>query len=307
MSRHPIASAAGALAAAGAATVAYASMIERRAYALRRIEVPVLSEDASAFRVLHISDLHLAPWQRDRVRWVRELADTQPDLVINTGDNYGHRDAFGALREALEPLLAVPGAFVYGSNDYFTPRPKNPAGYLFRSSHVARTTPDIDTTELTHLLVDAGWHNLNNRAAVLDIAGSRVALVGTGDAHNGHADLELLARNLTASPADADLLLGVTHAPYRAVLDAFTTLGADVVLAGHTHGGQIQLPFVGALTTNCDLPTAFANGLHTWHAGDRSTQLHVSAGLGTSIYAPVRLGVRPEATLLTLVPRARTR
>lgn len=304
MAGHPIVGAAGALIAAGAATIAYASLIERRAYALRRIDVPVLPEGAGRLRVLHLSDLHLAPWQRDRVRWVRELAREAPDLVINTGDNFGHRDAFPALRDALEPLLSTPGAFVYGSNDSFTPRPKNPARYLVASSRVERTTPDIDTTELTHLLVDAGWRNLNNRAAVLDVAGSRVALVGTGDAHHGHADLDLLARNLTASPADADMLLGVTHAPYRAVLDCFTALGADLVLAGHTHGGQIQLPFVGALTTNCDLPTAYASGLHTWRTGERSTRLHVSAGLGTSIYAPVRLGVRPEATLLTLVPRA---
>ena len=91
----------------------------------------------------------------------------------------------------------------------------------------------------------------------------------------------------------------MTHAPYLRVLDAMAADGADLVLAGHTHGGQLCVPGVGALVTNCDLPRKQAKGLSA-HDG---SVLHVSAGLGTSPYAPVRFACRPEATLLTLTAR----
>lgn len=292
-----------AAATVGGALVAYGTLVERRAYALRRFEVPILPAGADPIRVLHIADLHLAPWQHDRVRWVRSLAGLHPDLVINTGDNFGHAQALDAIHTALKPLLSRPGAFVYGSNDYFTPKPKNPFVYLFGGSKITRTKPDIDTAALTHILVEAGWRNLNNRDAILTVNDRTLALVGTGDAHLGQDDLDEASRNLTRVPADVDAVIGVTHAPYQRVLDTFTSLGADLILAGHTHGGQIQLPGIGALVSNCDLPTAYVNGLHRWKTGERTAWLHVSAGLGTSIYAPLRLGVRPEATLLTLVPR----
>jgi predicted MPP superfamily phosphohydrolase len=82
--------------------------------------------------------------------------------------------------------------------------------------------------------------------------------------------------------------------------------GFDLVLAGHTHGGQLCVPLRGALVTNCDLPRRQAKGLSSWSAGGRTAALHVSAGLGTSPYAPVRFACAPEATLLTLVERPST-
>ena len=98
----------------------------------------------------------------------------------------------------------------------------------------------------------------------------------------------------------AALTLGVTHAPYRRVLDAFVDRGADLMLAGHTHGGQVCVPGYGALVTNCDIPRDQVKGVSTWTHDGRTATLEVSAGLGTSIYAPVRFACRPEATLLTL-------
>jgi predicted MPP superfamily phosphohydrolase len=74
-----------------------------------------------------------------------------------------------------------------------------------------------------------------------------------------------------------------------------------MIFAGHTHGGQVCLPGGRALTTNCDLPTSQASGLSQWGHAGRSSYLNVSAGLGTSIYAPVRLFCPPEAVLVSLV------
>jgi predicted MPP superfamily phosphohydrolase len=267
---------------------------------LRRVDVQVLSPGEAPLRLLHVSDLHLTPGQHRKIAWVRSLAALEPDLVVDTGDNLAHVDAVPGALEALAPLLELPGAFVLGSNDYHAPRPKNPAAYLAGPSTVLGDARRLPTSDLVRGLTDAGWLDLDNARTTMTVAGRRVELVGVDDPHLGRD------RYLDVSgPADAgaDLTLGVTHAPYRRVIDAMTADGADLLLAGHTHGGQLCVPFVGALVTNCDLPVRYASGLHRWRHRRNETWLHVSAGLGTSPYAPVRFACPPEATLLTLLPR----
>ncbi|WP_307802406.1 metallophosphoesterase [Cellulomonas fengjieae] len=306
---------AGALAAAGAGALAYASLVEVRWYALREVTVPVLPAGQDPLRILHLSDLHLTPGQRHKVDWVRDLATLDPHLVVDTGDNWAHLDAMPDLMDALEPHLAVPGAFVLGSNDYIAPMPKNPARYLLPDARRRPAAPptELPWRELVSRFRSAGWVDLSNRRDVLKVDGRVLSLVGTDDAHLDRDEFPA-----AGGPDDArtggtpvDLHLGVTHAPYRRVLDAMHADDVDLVIAGHTHGGQLALPFWGALVTNCDLDTRRAKGLHGWPGprpdqpgGAGSTWMHVSAGLGTSPYAPVRFACRPEATLLTLVPPA---
>lgn len=286
-----------------AAGLAYAAGYEVSAFRLRRVTVPVLPGGRPAYRVLHLSDLHLTPWQHTKRRWVSTLAGVRPDLVVSTGDLLAHRDAVPVVLEALGGLLDRPGLFVHGSNDYFGPVVKNPARYLLpddgrRSVHGER----LPTADLDAALGDAGWVDLDNARASLDSAGLRVEAVGTDDAHLGY---DRYAEVAGPARSGTDLFLGVTHAPYLRVLDAMAGDGVDLVLAGHTHGGQLCLPGGRALVTNCDLEPARARGLSTYRAGgaDGETWLHVSAGLGTSPTAPVRFACPPEATLLTLVPR----
>ncbi|KQY46833.1 metallophosphoesterase [Cellulomonas sp. Root137] len=303
---------AGAVALAGAGALAYASLIEVRWYTLREVTVPVLPAGQDPLRVLHISDLHLTPGQRRKVDWVRDLASLDPHLVVNTGDNWAHLDAMPALLEALEPHLAVPGAFVLGSNDYIAPTPKNPARYLLPDARrrTAGRPAELPWRELTARFRSAGWIDLTNRRDVLKVDGRVLSLVGTDDAHLDRDRFPSAGGDDDARTGSTpvDLHLGVTHAPYRRVLDQLHADDVDLAIAGHTHGGQLALPFWGALVTNCDLDTRRAKGLHGWPGprpdqpgGAGSTWMHVSAGLGTSPYAPVRFACRPEATLLTLV------
>jgi predicted MPP superfamily phosphohydrolase len=303
----------GGLALAGVGALAW-SLVEARWYALREVTVPVLAPGEAPLRILHLTDLHLVPGQHRLVDWVRDLASLDADLTIDTGDNWAHLGAMKPLLHALEPHLAKPGAFVMGSNDYVGPRAKNPARYLLPDSRGARGAPpsELPWRELAARFRGAGWKDLTNRRDTLDVAGRRVSLVGVDDAH---LDLDRFpsaggADDARTEPGTVDLHLGVTHAPYRRVLDAMHTDDADLIIAGHTHGGQLAVPFYGALVTNCDLDTDRAKGLHGWPGprpgspgGADSTWLHVSAGLGTSPYTPVRLACRPEATLLTLVAR----
>ncbi len=303
---------------AGAAALAYAAVVEVRWFTLRRFVVPVLPDGAPEVRVLHLSDLHLVPTQDRKIEWVRSLAALDPHLVVTTGDNIAHPDALPALLHAYEPLLERPGAFVLGSNDYFAPRPKNPARYLLADAREANPAPQLlPFPEMTAAFRAAGWKDLTNRrdAVVLGEGDDalNVALVGVDDPHLDRDRFPASTRGHAQPTAvgHGTLRLGVSHAPYRRVLDAMHDDGADLILAGHTHGGQLCVPGWGALVTNCDLDTRRAKGLHGWPGprpdeagGASSSWLHVSAGLGTSPYAPVRFACRPEATLLTLVPRA---
>ncbi|WP_024286749.1 metallophosphoesterase [Cellulomonas sp. KRMCY2] len=298
----------GCAALVGATGLAWAT-VEAQWFTVRRVTVPVLGPAARPIRILHLSDLHLTPDQDRKIAWVRSLARLEPDLVIDTGDNMAHVDALPAVLHALDPLLGVPGAFVMGSNDYYAPMPKNPARYLTHDARHERITENtrLPADDLATAMRDAGWKDLTNRRDVAVVDGQDVSLVGVDDPHLDRDRFPVLTRSHRST---VDLKLGVAHAPYRRVLDAMHADGADLVLAGHTHGGQLCVPLWGALVTNCDLDASRAKGLHGWPGprpdepgGHGSTWLNVSAGLGTSPYAPVRFACRPEATLLTLVGR----
>ncbi|MGZ5398926.1 MAG: metallophosphoesterase [Nocardioides sp.] len=294
------------LGAAAAATIGLTTyaVAETRRFMLRRATVPLLPPGHAPLRLLHLSDLHLTPGQRRKQDWVRELAALQPDLVIDTGDHLAHRDSVPFVLDSLGSLLDVPGVFVFGSNDYYEPTLRNPLRYLLSDSGRRHTdSARLPFDELRAGLTSAGWLDLTNRHDSLIVGGTRFAFAGVDDPHLDYDRLDEVAG--PADP-DADVRLGVAHAPYLRVLDQFASDGYDAVLAGHTHGGQVCLPGGRALTTNCDLEPARAKGLHRHPAastaGDPgSCWLHVSAGLGTSPYAQIRLACRPEATLLTLV------
>lgn len=288
--KNSAAAAAGSLAAG----IAYATLIERNAFVVRETTMPVLTPGSAPLRVLHLSDLHMTPRQRRKQDWIRDLAGWEPDLVINTGDNLSHPKAVPSVVQALGDLLSVPGLFVFGSNDYFGPSPKNPTNYLFKKSH-RKTGEPLPWQDLRAAFTERGWLDMTHTRREIEVKGQLVAVAGVDDPHLSRDRYDTVAG--APNPA-ANLTLGMSHAPYTRVLDRFAADGYQLVLAGHTHGGQLCLPFKGALVTNCDLDPSRAKGPSRWGA---NMQLHVSAGLGTSPYAPYRFCCRPEATLLTLV------
>lgn len=294
---------------AGAVLTTYAAW-EARQYTLRRVTVPLLPPGHAPINVLHLSDIHMAPDQRAKQDWLRGLAGLEPDLVVNTGDNLAHPRSVPVVADALGGLLDVPGVYVLGSNDYYSPGMRNPLLYLLPDTGKRNTsTPQLPWPDLKDRFNGAGWLDLTNGRGSVTVGGTSIAFAGVDDPHLGYDDLERVA-----GPADrtADLRLGVTHAPYLRVLDQLASDGYDAIIAGHTHGGQVCLPTLDgrgrALTTNCDLEPARAKGLHRHPAnsapGDEgSAWLHVSAGLGTNPYVRLRVACRPEATLLTVVPK----
>ncbi|GAA2237108.1 metallophosphoesterase [Rarobacter faecitabidus] len=302
---------AGAALAAAAGITCYAAA-EARNYQVTESVVPILPPGSRDVRLLQVSDLHLVPSQAAKISWLRDLASLSPDFVVDTGDNFGHADALWPLLFALEPLLAFPGAFVLGSNDYYAPSFRNPLRYLLGHSgtSVRRDREgNLPWRAFADELTAAGWLDLDNDRGRVAIGGSSLALVGLDDPHISLDALPASSKD-DSSIAPADAKIGVVHAPYTRALSALKEDGADLILAGHTHGGQVCVPGYGALTTNCDIDTARASGLHGWPGarpgepgGEDSTWLHVSQGVGSNPFVRLRLACRPAANVLILTAR----
>ena len=265
----------GGAVAIGAACVSYGILVEPRWYRRRAYRLEILSAGTTPLSVLHLSDLHFRPHDTSKARFLASLG--QPDVVALTGDIIGDP---GSVESAVQSLRPVRGRlasyFVLGSNDYFAPKPLNYLRYFLGPKTRRGGTPNR-TSDLIVQLERDGWVHLENRKTSIHQDGFRAEVVGMDDPHIG---------------------LAVVHSPDPA--PELAALGYQLIVAGHTHGGQVRLPFIGALVTNSQIPTRLAMGMSRMGR----TLLHVSPGLGTSKFAPFRFLCRPEATVLELVPSA---
>ena len=276
-----------------AGTAAAYALYEPSRYRLGFARVPV-GPGTPPLSILHISDTHLRSKHRGRTAWVESIPERIgriPDLVLATGDfiedNSGIPNAVRALN-AIEARLGR--YYVLGSHDYYVSRYRPPTKY-FAKEHTPVRAQRADTQALESGLQKKGWIPLSNTSHVIDSPAGRVRVSGVDDPHLDRHSTDHIDR----APEDV-AAIGLVHAPD--VVSEWILAGFDLVLGGHTHGGQVRVPGIGALVTNCDLPTALAGGLHRVGGG----WLHVSFGLGTGRFTPIRFACRPEATLLQLVP-----
>ena len=258
----------------------------------------VTGHQGSTLTVLHLSDSHLTVGDKRLKAWIGRLPEMLgeiPDLILGTGDFIDNDSGIEPLLDAFSPLEARLGKFyVLGSHDYFQARfhVRSFKKYFTGDSTVTRA-PRADTDRLERGLQSQGWIPLTNRSESVESSFGSVRLAGVDDPY--------LKRHTTGhiSRAAEDVLsIGLVHAPD--VVAEYLLAGFDLVVGGHTHGGQVRVPFYGALVTNCNLPLGLAGGLHRVGEG----WLHVSPGLGQGRYTPIRFNCRPEATLLRLEPAA---
>ena len=265
-------------------------------YQLREVSAPILPSGSRDIRILHFSDLHLTPRRKREMADIKSWVSYKPDLVISTGDFLAHPRAIETALDALDGLLEFPGLYVFGSNDYYAPRFKNPFSYLQKDDGTRKLGFKLNTDSLEQELTNRGWLNLNNQRSSITINGTSIDVRGTDDAHLGLDDYS----KVSGKPS-GDISIGVTHAPYKRVLDAMQKDLVDVVFAGHTHGGQIRVPWFGgsrSLTTNCDLPNWRSRGLTKV---ENEPWLNVSAGMGYSPFTPIRVFCPSEISLVKLV------
>lgn len=290
--------------AAGAAGAALAALLvwgnrELTRFELKKVTVPVLAPGTlrgrDPFRILHISDLHMIPGQETKISWVSALNALDPDLVVNTGDNLSDTRAVADAIAALDPLLSRPGVFVFGTNDYWEPRPVNPFAYLL--GHRRKPTyVDLPWKDLRSVFVERGWRDATHERLEFKAGPLRLAVTGVDDPHHNLDDYD----RVSGPPnEESELALALLHAPEPRVLSRFAADGYQLSLSGHTHGGQFCLPGSRALVTNCGIDRRRVQGLHDF----KGMAMHVSNGLGTSKFVPFRFFCRPSATLLLVTER----
>ncbi|MGE0322626.1 MAG: metallophosphoesterase [Polyangiaceae bacterium] len=255
----------------GVTVAGYGVFIRRRWIVVRELEVPCeeLPSALDGFRVAHLSDLHIGSFDPLSVglRWADRVNALEPDLVAVTGDlvtsgTWGYPDA----AEVLGRVSARYGVFVIlGNHDQWNAE-------KFRT--------ELATREVCVL---------NNAWQAVEVSpGEQLLVAGLGDPYTQSADLD---RTLAERPEGFTLLL----AHYPSWAERARDRGVGLVLSGHTHGGQVGVPFLSQRLNVARVMGQRSRGL--FRLG--SMQLYVSAGLGTS-GLPIRLGVPPEIVILRL-------
>lgn len=255
----------GALAAIGS----FGALVERHRLVLTRADVPVagLPPPLDGLRVGLMSDLHHGPLvsQAHIAGAVARLMAAGPDLIVLGGDYVTRMDLdhVGPCAEALAPLSAPLGVFaVLGNHD-----PERAVASAFEAR---------------------GFRLLRDARVELPAGGEPIALGGLRYWSKKEADVERLFRGARGFP------ILVAHDPRR--LRQAAARGVPLVLAGHTHGGQVAIPFLGA-------PAALGYPVVAGLGRAASTAIFVTRGVGT-IYLPVRINCPPEVALLTLRRRS---
>ena len=279
------------LGAVGVGCVLYGIFVERSWFRVVRYRFDILPASfPQTLTVLHLSDLHFLRRDGHKARFLASIP--APDVTVVTGDFLAEPEGIPTAVEAVRPVRGrLASWFVLGSNDYFEPRPLNYLAY-FRTNRRRRWAKRGRAPELVAGLAADGWHEVTNVRRDVSLDGLSVELLGLDDAHIRRHDLRPAPRRTPDRFGVA-----VMHSPDSAPEAA--ALGYDLIVAGHTHGGQVRLPIVGALVTNCSMPRRLVSGAIRMGAAT----LHISPGLGTSKYAPFRFWCRPEATLFELRPR----
>lgn len=279
-----------ALFAAGVLCVVYGVIIEQRAYRVVRYRLDILpATGPETLTVLHVSDLHFTRHDAKKARFLSSLPTA--DVTVVTGDFLAEPQAVETTVAAVRAIRgALASWFVLGSNDYYVPRPINPFLYFIpKRRRPLRRAARSRWREMVVMLESDGWQDLTNVRREVDLGGLPVELLGLDDAHIWRHDLRVVPRT---SPERFGF--AVMHSPDSAPEAA--ACGYDLIVAGHTHGGQVALPIVGPLVTNSAMPRRLASGLMRLGGAWMS----LSPGLGTSKFAPFRLLVPPEATYLDL-------
>ena len=272
------------LGAVGAGSLAYAGLYEVNAFRLRRVTVPVLPRGARPIRVLHVSDVHMTPYARARQRWLSTLGALEPDLVINTGDNLAHEDAVPYVLGSFGRLLDRPGDIRLGRERLLRAEVQESAAVLEGPSRSDRLPePTLPWHDLGRGFKEAGWIDLTHTRFVGD-QGVRLGFRGPTTLTSTKIVMPEVAGPIDHD--EIDVAIGVTHAPYRRVIDAMTYDGHDLIIAGTRTAARYA--FRSTAPGDQRLDTRRAKGLSKHSAaGGRTAWLHVSAGVGTSPYAPI--------------------
>jgi len=268
----------------------YALLIEPLQCELVQVDIPV-STFPSGFRILFLTDMHHHKWGKREAAFVRCLPASPVDIIVFGGDFLGSKAG-----------IATSLRFVSLVRDRYRDTPMY--GVCGNAEH--KLYPDARKAYL-HQLSELGVVILDNANIKCKVADCEINVVGTDDPYYGFHDLDLAFSDVDR---DRPTLL-ITHSPQ--VIRASLHYKPALVLSGHTHGGQVRIPWLGAIRTQNPLSRRIAMGLFTPSElsailnvkGDNSAFLYISRGLGLAFvphmrWIAPRLLCRPEVTLITI-------
>ena len=266
-----------------------AVIVEPRRFTLRRRRMPCAASGlARPLSILHVTDLHFRPHEHGKRRFLHRVASQEDvDIVAVTGDLIDHTPSIPICVDALRAFKPRLGVFVaLGGHDYFRTTGVDLARQLITRD--TRRFERVDTEQLVAALRSIGVTVLVNARAELNAHGAKVDVIGIDDYKFGEPDLDAAFAGMRK---DAFTLV-MMHEP--SMVEEIAERGPDLVLSGHTHGGQVRIPGVGALTTQSRLPRRHATGC--FQRG--RTTFHLNNGMGTGEYTPFRIFCPPEVTVI---------
>lgn len=284
---------AASLAAVGLGTFIYARMIEPRRYSIDRLRVDtgLRSEELQAglcpqrLRILHLSDLHMRKPESDKLDFLRRATDDFFDLIFITGDIFEDHSALAYAGRIVTRPPRLGTFAVLGNHDCYDYNLLNRSiGRLIKKWRFPKRTRDVSA--FVQALESAGINVLCNAAAAFPEEKIRI----TGIDYPGIRENDL---NLLCAQAEPDSLnIVLMHVPHK--LSRLSQLGFHAAFCGHTHGGQVRIPFFGPLITDSELPRHEASG-PLWRG---ETFVHVSRGIGADPRTNIRFFCPPHATII---------
>ncbi len=266
----------------------------------REMRLDCRSLPDKGLEVLHVSDLHISGNTLWRLDAVKKAAQREWDLVLLSGDFAEKPDGIEPVADALGQLRARYGVWaVLGNHDYYHYRADTPGRWLqvllgsFRHGRCDRLSLEFGVEDLVAALEKRGIRVLRNEFVSGRIEnGCEFQVFGLDDPVTGHDN----PRPLYGKDNPAALRLALTHAPTRLAL--LRPFNPHLVFCGHTHGGQIRLPLIGAVSTGSEAPRRAAAGLVRQDGLD----VHISPGAGAGVVFPWRFAAPAEITAIRLVP-----
>ncbi len=319
-----------------AAGLVYAFLYEPFRFSLSTVDINLrqLGKRSNSIKgkpyitILHLSDFHLRKNRKGRrlYKFIRGLSRYKPDLIFITGDLVDKDENIPYLVECLKPLKAKYGKFaVLGVHDYYNKKITEFLKNMFKRKKSYQRENDIP--RLKNELESIGIKVLQNQAEDIesplgDIEG--ISVVGIDDPILEKANVSLAFGNGSAEPKDiehyrgkypeyfkfkqkdfhlldehAKLLLCLVHTPDSHTIIDLAQRGADIIFSGHTHGGQVRLPLMGAVLTGCRLSPRYASGLFYF----KKFVLYISRGLGEGRYSQFRFFCPPQASMVKVYKR----
>ncbi len=268
--------------------------IETKRFRITHEAFETETDPGRSFKVLHISDFHFTKGNEKKLAFITSLHKEKPDMVFATGDMIEDDTGIDYCVEALRGFEPPFGTYaVLGSHDYYKCTFKSILSAIAHDKRVGHHENDVEA--LCKTLKEVGVVLLRNNSVDVkykDDEGNfrMMQIAGVEDAFIEKDDLESAMKNF--QPGTLKIL--ATHCIDSP--DGLASRQFDAVFAGHSHGGQVRFPWIGALITRSNLPTKYARGIFK----KKKTLFHINNGVGSAKMLDFRLLCPPEATFLEM-------